>query len=203
MLDSYFLFIVIAAAVIASPGPGIVLTLKNAIQYDCRGALPGIIGVALGMLLIAVISATGLGLLLTTSTLAFTLLKYVGAAYLIYLGIKLWRSQGAISASGAGRQKSVTSRFLEGLGITVLNPKPIVFFLSLFPQFIDPAAAYVPQFALLALTFSALVVMIHCIYAIAANLARKRLSTPEGSAVINKISGGMFVCFGLALTSSR
>ncbi len=202
-MEHYLVFILIAAAVIASPGPGIVLTLKNTLHYDFRGALPGIAGVALGMLLIAVISAAGLGILLTTSALAFTLLKYLGAAYLIYLGIKLWRSSGQVSDLSAGKRSSVRHRFCEGLGITALNPKPIIFFLSLFPQFIDPAVAYVPQFVLLALTFSALVVVIHCAYAGAANLARDKLRTPRGSEVINKVSGGVFVCFGLALTSSK
>ena len=96
-MENYLLFILIAAAVIASPGPGIVLTLKNTLQYDFRGAFPGIAGVALGMLLIAVLSAAGLGLLLTTSALAFTVLKYLGAAYLIYLGIKLWRNSGQVA----------------------------------------------------------------------------------------------------------
>lgn len=202
-MENYLFFILIAAAVIASPGPGIVLTLKNTLQYDFKGAFPGIAGVALGMLLIAVLSAAGLGLLLTTSALAFTVLKYLGAAYLIYLGIKLWRSSGQVADLSAGRRSSVRSRFFEGLGITALNPKPIVFFLSLFPQFIDPAAAYIPQFALLALTFSALVVVIHCGYAATATLARDKLRTPRGSEVINKVSGGVFVCFGLALTSSK
>ncbi len=202
-MQNYLLFILIAAAVIASPGPGIVLTLKNALQCDFRGALPGIAGVALGMLLIAIISAAGLGLLLTTSALAFTVLKYLGAAYLVYLGIKLWRSAGQTVDLSAVQCRSVRVRFLEGLGITALNPKPIVFFMSLFPQFIDPAAAYIPQFALLALTFSALVVIIHCGYATAANLARDKLRTPKGSEIINKVSGGVFVCFGLALTSSK
>nr|WP_315982070.1 LysE family translocator [Aliamphritea spongicola] len=131
-MENYLLFILIAAAVIASPGPGIVLTLKNTLQYDFRGALPGIAGVALGMLLIAVLSAAGLGLLLTTSALAFTVLKYLGAAYLIYLGIKLWRSSGQVADLSAGRRHSVRKRFSEGLGITALNPKPIVFFYHCF-----------------------------------------------------------------------
>ena len=202
-MEEYLLYVLIASAVIASPGPGVILTVKNALQYGVQGSLPGIAGIALGMLIVALLSAAGLGVLLATSSLAFTLLKYLGAAYLIYLGIKMWRAPVAGNDFSVLGPASGGQRFAEGLGLTVLNPKPVVFFMSLFPQFILPSEAFVPQFAVLALTFSALVVVIHCCYAGAASLARHKLHTASSSRVINKFSGGVFVCFGLALTSSK
>jgi len=89
-MENYILYIAIASATIASPGPGVVLTISNAIRYGFVGSASGIVGVASAMLCIAVISATSLAAVLSASATAFIILKYVGAAYLIYLGIRMW-----------------------------------------------------------------------------------------------------------------
>lgn len=91
-MDSYLLFLAIAAATIASPGPGVVLTISNALRYGVRGAVSGIMGIASGMLIIAVLSASSLAVLMLASATAFTIVKFIGAAYLIYLGVKMWRT---------------------------------------------------------------------------------------------------------------
>ncbi len=91
-MEQYLLYVLIALVTVASPGPGVILTLSNAIRYGVKPAMLGVLGIALGIFIISVISATSLGVLLATSAFAFTLLKYVGAVYLVYLGIKLWRS---------------------------------------------------------------------------------------------------------------
>ena len=103
-------------------------------------------GIALGILLIAIISASSLGVLLATSALAFSILKYTGAAYLFYLGIKLWRSPIMRFEGDIGSDKfedpQYLLRFKEGFLVSLLNPKPIFFFMSLFPQFISKATYY-------------------------------------------------------------
>jgi threonine/homoserine/homoserine lactone efflux protein len=199
----YSLFLLMATATVFSPGPGVVMTLTNSLRYGVRGTIGGIFGIAFGALVVAAISATSLGVLLATSALAFTIMKYIGAAYLIYLGIRLWRSPGFKFVEGQTRQLSFGKRFLEGLSLQLTNPKAIFFFLSIFPQFIDPAANYAQQFLLLVLTYSTLVVVIHCIYAFSAQRTKAWLTSEKGGRIVNKAGGATFLFFGAMLATAK
>ena len=168
-MNLYLLFLTVATLTVLSPGPGVLMTLTNALRYGLRGTIGGILGIAFGALLVAGISATTLGAVLAASALAFTVLKLAGAAYLIYLGARLWRSPPVPVASEQAHQASFKRRFLEGLSLQLTNPKAIFFFLSVFPQFIEGEAGFVGQFALLVLTYAALVVVIHTGYALFAH----------------------------------
>lgn len=200
----YPVFLLVAAATVASPGPGVVLTLTNALRYGFRGTFAGILGIAAGALLVAAISATGLGVLLATSAAAFTVIKMVGAAYLIVLGVRLWfapalavSDEPALDEGGPGR------RFVEGLSLQLTNPKAIFFFLSVFPQFVDRSPDGAAPFAVLVFTYASLVVAIHCAYALTARRARRWLTSPRGGRAVNRIGGATFVCFGAALATAR
>lgn len=199
----YLLFLLMATVTVLSPGPGVVMTLTNAIRYGLAGTIGGIFGIAFGALVIAAISATSLGILLATSALAFAVMKFVGAAYLIYLGIKLWRSPGFNYAEAPSRELGFRRRFLEGLSMQLTNPKAIFFFLSVFPQFMDPAKNYARQFLLLVLTYSALVVVIHCFYALTAQRARRWLATERGGRLVNKAGAATFMLFGVGLAATK
>ena len=164
-MDSYLLFLIIAIATVVSPGPGVILTLSNSIRFGVSGAIGGIFGIAFGTFIVAGISATSLGVLLATSTVAFSVMKFVGAAYLIYLGIKLWRSPVVKIAAQNAAVKSRKWQFVEGLTLQLTNPKAVFFFMSIFPQFVDFSSNYVGQFTLLAVTYSSLVIIIHLLYA--------------------------------------
>lgn len=192
-----------AAATVLSPGPGVVMTLTNALRYGMRGTVGGILGIAFGALVVAAISATSLGILLATSALAFTVLKLVGAAYLVYLGIRLWRSPPFRMAEQSAHRASFGKCFVEGLSLQLTNPKAIFFFLSMFPQFISPEKSYALQFAALVFTYSALVVIIHCIYALFAQRARNWLTSERGGRAVNRTAGATFVLFGVALAAAK
>lgn len=202
-MDNYLLYIVISAATIASPGPGVVLSVSNSLRYGFWGSLAGILGVAIGMLGIALLSVTSVAVILSASAVAFSLLKYIGAAYLIYLGIKMWRSASKFNPDLSASKKSNFQRFCEGLTITVLNPKPIFFFIALFPQFITVDSPNRFQFLQLVITFSVLVIIIHCLYAALANLARKKLASKQGNRLISKFSGSCYIFFGFGLAASN
>jgi len=207
-MDQYLLYVVVVAIMVASPGPGVVLTLSNAIRHGIKPALSGVIGIALGVLIIAIMSASSLGVLLATSAVAFSVVKYVGAAYLIYLGIKLWRSPAIDLAKKSGRENTNNNsnyftRFKEGFLVSVLNPKPIFFFMSLFPQFINHQQSYLLQFTYLTLTFCCLIIIVHTLYAFGANSIKGWLASPKGSKTVNRVGGGIFVLFGLGLASSH
>ena len=206
-MDQYLLYLSITAIMVASPGPGVILTLSNSIRHGLKPALSGVAGIALGILIIAIISASSLGVLLITSSLAFTIFKYVGAVYLVYLGIKLWRSP-TIKFDGNTNTEDCKNlryglRFKEGFLVSLLNPKPIFFFMSLFPQFINHQQSYFLQFSILTLTFCGLILAVHTVYALGANSIKGWLSSPKGSKSINRIGGSVFVLFGFGLATSQ
>ncbi|MBB2485515.1 LysE family translocator [Mitsuaria sp. WAJ17] len=199
----YLLFLLVATATVASPGPGVMLSLNNALRLGWRGSLPGIAGVAAGAAVVAGLSATSLGLLLAQSPLAFTVIKLLGAAYLVWLGIKLWRAPAQDWADEAGAPVlSPRRRFLEGLMLQFTNPKAIVFFLSILPQFVDSAHAAGPQLLLLVLSYAGLVLVIHSLYAWAAQSVRQFLGSARGRRWFQRGSGMVFIGFGLMLARS-
>lgn len=199
----YSLFLLMAAATVFSPGPGVVMTLTNALRYGVRGTLGGILGIAVGALVVAAMSATSLGVLLAASALAFTALKFIGAGYLVYLGIRLWHAPALKFTAGSAKEAGFGGRFLEGLSLQLTNPKAIFFFLSVFPQFIDAEKNYSVQFATLVLTYSLLVVVIHCAYAFFAERAQGWLTSGRGGRAVNRAAGATFVFFGAALATAK
>ncbi|TQF66195.1 LysE family translocator [Pseudoalteromonas luteoviolacea] len=202
-MEQYFLYITIAFLTIASPGPAVILSVSNSLKYGFKGSISGILGIAIGTLFIAIISGSSLGQLLANTETAFTVIKYIGTAYLIYLGVKMWRTAASFSLQESDMKNSESARFFEAFSLTLLNPKKIFFFISLFPQFVDPSESYMNQFLVLAASFSALVIIIHCVYSIAAKLVRHKLSSPRGQQIFGKASGGFLVCFGLGLAMSN
>lgn len=201
-MGSYWLFLIIAVATVVSPGPGVILTLTNAIRFGVSGAIGGILGLAVGTFIVAGVSATSLGILLSTSAVAFGIMKMIGAAYLIYLGLKLWRSPAKKFDLPTVVVKSRKHQFLEGLTLQITNPKAVFFFMSVFPQFVDYSADYISQFMLLVVTYSSLVVAIHMMYAYLARAARGWLSSEKGSYMVNRVGGGTFICFGVGLATA-
>ena len=199
----YLLFLFMATATVLSPGPGVVMTLTNALRYGVKGTFGGILGIAFGALVVAAISATSLGVLLATSALAFTVLKLIGAGYLVYLGVRLWRAPPFKFTEQTAHEASFGRRFLEGLSLQLTNPKAIFFFLAVFPQFIDPAHHYATQFTALVLTYSALVVTIHSGYAFFARRAKGWLTSERGGRAVNKSAGATFVFFGAVLATAE
>ena len=202
-MEDYLLFSIIAIATILSPGPGVLLTLTNSIRYGLSGAIGGIFGIAFGTFIIAGISATSVGVLLATSTIAFTIMKYVGATYLIYLGIKLWRSPVTKIDTKSESKRGLKLQFIEGLTLQLTNPKAVFFFMSIFPQFVDYSSQYIGQFILLVVTYSSLVLIIHFLYAYIAKSARTWLSSEKGGRIVNRAGGGTFVFFGIGLAATN
>ena len=203
-MTSYVGYVLISGATIASPGPGIVMTLGNTVNHGLRRAMPGILGIAAGMGVLAAFAASSVGLLLSRVPVALVAVKVAGAAYLVYLGIRLLTSRtSAELASGASGADTGAGRlFARGFLITLANPKPIAFFMALFPQFVLTGRGYLGQFAVLAATFCVLVVLIHGIYGVAALAARTRIGSGAALVKINKVGGGVFIVFAALLLYS-
>lgn len=198
----YLLFLLMATATVFSPGPGVVMTLTNALRYGMRGTFGGVLGIAAGAGVVAALSATTLGALLAASAIAFTVLKFIGAGYLVYLGLKLWRAPAFAFAERPTRQSNAGRRFLEGLSLQLTNPKVIFFFLSALPQFIEADRSYPIQFATLVLTYSALVIVIHGLYAVFAQRAKRWLVSERGGRALSRTAGATFMVFGALLASA-
>ncbi len=202
-MKHYLLFVFIAGATVLSPGPGVIMTLTNSLRHGLYGTFGGILGIAVGAFLVAAISATSIGFVLATSALAFTVMKYIGAGYLFYLGIKLWRAPAFEFKDAAVERAGFGKRFFEGITLQLTNPKAIFFFLSIFPQFIDASDSYPHQFFALVITYSSLVVIIHLLYALMAHRAKAWLTSARGGRILNRAGGVMFMFFGVALAKAN
>ena len=201
-MESYILYVCLAGATISLPGPAVMLTLNNSVQKGRKKALSGIFGIATAILFISAISATSLGVILTQSAFAFSLIKFFGAIYLLYLGVKTWRAKPSSEVTLGSSHHSYSRCFCEGFLVSISNPKAIVFFMSVFPQFIDASKDHTIQLLVMSVTFSCLVVLIHSGYSFIAHKAKNKLSTETNKLRMNKVSGGIFVGFAMGLASS-
>lgn len=198
-MELYLIFTLMAAMTILSPGPGVLKSLTNALNYGLRPALIGIAGLACGVFCVAALSASSLGVMLAASAKAFTVIRLGGAAYLIYLGVKLWRAPPVEFAATRASEIKARSLFLEGWMLQFSNPSAVFFFLSVLPQFIKRSRAFLPQFLLLVLTFCSLLVLIHGGYVLFAQRTKRWIGSKRGGRWLNRAGGACFVLFGALL----
>lgn len=206
-IEHWLAFVAASAVLLAIPGPTILLVISYALGHGRRVTGAIVAGVALGDFTAMTASMLGLGALLAASAEIFTLLKWVGAAYLIYLGIKLWRApvaaeapDGTIAAPPAERPLRI---FLHAYAVTALNPKSIVFFVAFLPQFLVAGEPLLPQMILFEATFLVLATLNAASYALIAAGARKTIRKPAVQRVVNRAGGGLLVGAGVLAASWR
>ncbi|HZQ59904.1 MAG TPA: homoserine/homoserine lactone efflux protein [Casimicrobiaceae bacterium] len=205
-LETWLAFFVASWLISLSPGSGAISCMAAGMRYGHRRALWNIAGLQLGILLILVIVAAGLGALLAASTLAFAIVKWLGALYLIWLGIEQWRAPARPIVEGeVTGDAGVTPRelLLRGFLVNATNPKGIVFMLAVLPQFIDPSRPQWPQYALCGATifFTDLVVM-NGYTGLAARLLSS-LRDPLHVKWLNRGFGSLFIAAGAVLATFR
>lgn len=153
--STWILYAAVAIAAILTPGPAVFLAISNSVAFGWRRVSFSALGNVLGLLVVSSLAMAGLGALLKTSAAAFTVIKLVGAGYLIHLGLRQWRAKASLfsrSAEPAG-DRSNGQIFFQGLLIALTNPKAVLFFTALFPQFLRSDRALAPQFVILTSTF--------------------------------------------------
>lgn len=196
-------FLVAAIVIAVSPGPGAVLSMATGLRHGYLAALRAILGLQLALVVQLLVVALGLGAVLATSATAFLVLKIVGAAYLVWLGVQKWRARpeplDAPAENGAAQGRSLV---LQGLLVNLTNPKAIIFMAALVPQFIDPRAAQLPQFVIIGVTMSAVDTVVMSCYALLATRFRPLLRNPRALRLQNRVFGGLFVGAGAALAVS-
>ncbi|PID62981.1 MAG: lysine transporter LysE [Gammaproteobacteria bacterium] len=201
-MEKYSLYLIISALTIASPGPGVILTLTTSLKFGLFKTLPAIVGVASGMLVISIIAGSGVGLLIATHANLYSALKLLGALYLLYLSYKLFlatKKHYQLDVQVAAYHPR--RLFYAGFLITMANPKPIIFFVALFPQFIDKDYFWV-QFILYSLSFCGLIVIIHGAYGYIAHTIRKQ-SSDHFFRYVNLLGAMAYCFFAVALIYSE
>ena len=202
-LDLWLTFVAASTALLLIPGPTVLLVLSYALSQGRRVALASASGVALGDLIAMSLSLAGLGALVMASATLFTVLKWVGAAYLVWLGIKLIRSAPGSGLPQTPDLSQARGVFAHAALVTALNPKSIAFFIAFVPQFLTPDAPLGPQFALLIATFVSLAAFNALAYALAADRLRRVIARPSVLVWLTRAGGATLIAMGALTAMAR
>ena len=200
-LEHWLAFCAASAILLAIPGPTVLLVISYALGHGRKVAFATVAGVTLGDFTAMTASMLGLGALLATSATIFTLLKWIGAAYLVYLGIKLWRAPVAVGDGAeepADLPKERPGRiFAHAYLVTALNPKSLVFFVAFLPQFLDATGPVAIQLAIFEITFLVLATANASLYALLAAMARRQIRKPRVQRMVNRTGGTLMIGAGV------
>lgn len=204
-MGTWIAFLAASALILIIPGPTIIMVVSQAVGHGRKSVAPLVAGVVLGDFTAMTLSLLGLGALMTASSTLFTFFKWVGALYLVYLGVKVWRAQPeryavADSAVGKGSAKAL---FRSSFIVTALNPKSIGFFVTFLPQFIDPAEPVLPQMTLLGGTFLALAMLNASLYAFFAGHLRQHLRQGKMQGWLSRCGGGALIGAGIVTAAMQ
>lgn len=202
-IDLWLAFLAAAIVLLIIPGPTILLVVSYALGQGWRSALPISIGVALGDFTAMSLSLLGVGALLSASATTFTLLKWVGAAYLVYLGIKLWRIGSSLKVEAQTGAASARKMLVHAWLVTALNPKSITFFVAFLPQFLDPGTGFLTQMIVFESTFLILAFANALGYAFLASRARSMVRNSHAVRMLNRIGGTLLIGAGVATATIR
>jgi threonine/homoserine/homoserine lactone efflux protein len=204
-LQIWLAFVAASIALLLIPGPTVLLVLSYAISQGRRVALATVGGVALGDFIAMSASLVGLGALVLASATLFIVLKWVGAVYLVYLGVKLFRSASTASLGDLEKvtETSASSVFGHAAAVTALNPKSIAFFIAFVPQFIVVESPLLPQFAILIATFVGLAALNTLAYALLADKLRSKIAQPSVLAWFSRLGGSALIAMGVATAAFK
>lgn len=190
-------------ALIAVPGPTILMIIAHGLAHGGRRTLATIAGVELANASHVVIAAAGLSAILALSAAAFAVVKWAGVAYLVWLGIRQWRAPAGFAAGADAAPVRRQALFAQGFAVTILNPKSIAFYLAFFPQFIDPGRPRLDQFVVVGATFFAVSLIIGTLYAFFAGAVKRWFLVRTRMRWLNRITGSILIGAGAVLALVR
>jgi threonine/homoserine/homoserine lactone efflux protein len=205
-LETYWLYLGAVVLLSATPGPNVLYVTTRAIRFGFGAAMVGMSGCLLALAVMLTASVAGVSAFMLAVPTAFELLKYAGAAYLVWLGIQAWRAPVADLAPAKASPRETASRwslFRGGFLVGISNPKLLVFAAAFFPQFIAPGAPWMPQFVLLVATFIAVEACTYFTLGLSARGLSRYLVQAIWQRRINRLSGTIFATFGCALLRYR
>lgn len=200
-LALWLAFLLAAILIAVTPGPGAAISMSTGLRHGYRAALAVILGLQAALLIQIIIVAVGFGALLAASETAFVVVKFVGAAYLVWLGIQKWRAK-PLSPDGKIAPVARRGLFCQGLLVNLTNPKAIIFIGALVPQFINLASPLLPQYVTIAMTLCLTDLIVMSCYALAAVRLGRWLHDPKMLRLQNRVFGSLFVSAGAALAVS-
>ena len=201
--DRLLAFAAMSFLLIVIPGPSVLFVIGRALAQGRRAALTTVVGNTLGAYVLIVAVALGVGSIVERSVLVFTVLKLAGAAYLVYLGVKAWRERGSLQAAFTGDKAAQGGlrTLWEGFAVGVANPKTIVFFAAVLPQFVDRAQGHVAvQMLLLGLVFNVIAVACDSVWGLAAATGRDWFArSPQRLSVVGGAGGLTMIGLGVTI----
>jgi threonine/homoserine/homoserine lactone efflux protein len=198
-LELYLAFVLASTLLIIVPGPNVTLIVGNSLAHGARPALLTVAGTQVGQMVQLAVVAVGMASLLSLVAAAFEWLRWLGVAYLIWLGIQRWRATAAAAGDGPLPAFSPKALFWQGFLVAALNPKTLLFYAAFLPQFVDPQGAAGLQLAVMSLTFLAIASVLDSSYALLAGRGRQWLSTR----VADRITGSLLIGAGVWLALAR
>ena len=202
-LETWLAFVAASSVLLIIPGPTILLVVSYALGQGWRAALPTAVGVALGDFAAMTLSMLGIGALLATSATLFTVLKLAGAAYLIWLGVRLWRAGGTLEAKPITEVTRPARMVAHAWLVTALNPKSITFFVAFLPQFLDHSLPFWTQMVIFETTFLILAFANALGYGLVASRALRMVRSPRVIAAVNRAGGTLLIGAGVATATAR
>jgi homoserine/homoserine lactone efflux protein len=199
----WFAYLMTSIILRLSPGSGAINTMNTSISPGYRAAAASIAGLQTGLAIHIVLVGIGLGTLFSRSVLAFEVLKWAGAAYLIWLGIQQWRAAGSLDLNTLAVGQNRGRLFKRAVFVNLTNPKSIVFLAALFPQFIVPHQPQVMQYVVLGATTIIVDIIVMIGYATLAQRIAAWIKGPKQMKALNKVFGSLFVLVGALLASAR
>ncbi len=205
-MSLFSLFLITSLANILSPGMGVIFAIVLSLQQGWRRTTFFALGQSLGIAILFIAAMSGMGVVLASSPVLFNAIKIIGALFIIYLGWRTWHKpvmHFAQAQDGLGAQtndelpKDRMSNFSKGVVISLCNPQPIIFGISVLPQFVDPQQSYLGQSVLMISVYSFLVFVNLVLYSMLAERARRFLTGKRGSSLINKASASVFFLIGI------
>lgn len=198
----YFAFVVATTLMIALPGPSVLLTVANAITFGWHAALFTVAGATVGIACQLLLAAISLSSILHTVANVFEWIKWAGAAYLIYLGIRQWPTDKTRASLPEITVKK-TSLFMQGVIVTIPNPKSLIFIAAFLPQFIDTTRPLGVQFACIVPTFLVITFCVTAVWALVAGKASDYLQSTKAYQTMSKAAAGLLIIAGIGLGFAR
>ncbi|EKO3979509.1 homoserine/homoserine lactone efflux protein [Vibrio fluvialis] len=204
-MDTHVWLAYVATAIVFSlaPGSGTVNSINNGLSYGTRKSLASIAGLQIGLAIHIMLVGAGIGALVAQSALAFTIIKWVGAVYLVWLGIQKWRDRSSLVADAATQTLSAGTLLRKAVLINLTNPKSIVFLVALFPQFLDPARDQMTQLLVLGITTVTIDSFVMLGYTSLASQMGRFIRSDRIMRKINRVFGSMFMGCGALLAAAK
>ncbi|MES2906704.1 MAG: LysE family translocator [Pseudomonadota bacterium] len=199
-IETWLAFVFFAILACTSPGPNMLMMLSNATQHGVRQTLPLMAGCFVSVIIVLIATIAGIGTLLKTATLLLDIIRYAGAAYLIYIGILSWRAGDHAQAflpADVHDSRLWTKKFRQGLFLGLSNPKAYLFFGAVFSQFIDANLPLFPQAIIFSVTLLVIEFCSYMLYASGGATLRRFIKNPAFHKIFSRLMGGVFIAFGL------